>query len=378
MIAEQDRGTAAPQCADDCIESWSVNMIQRLRALEPIGELIERRLLANARREGVLDATALGEIMQNTQRIEEPAVGIANARRGYRRPHIGAVLPADALLDGVAIELACDLAPKLRTVRLNVLVISLLEDRAAQQFLRRVSCERARLRIHAQELAVRIHFPDANVLIDPVLPGAGVNRRRKLSDKIRTRRTRSGAGNVRDSARCVRGKFIDAHLAPPLAPGRHARIRAPQRRSKYVSVFLPPDGPIDGTVYLHCSGREVPTSQTEGRTILRHCSRVSAALQPRFRGIAAAFRNHAKRIAVFICECEAVPRVSHVSFRCKACAQEHLGGDVGRALPNLRQLGSTICCTVFDVPPSGGGLKTWIETARYPMMPVFCTGPGAK
>src|SRR5258706_11743425 len=110
----------------------------------------------------------------------------------------------------------------------------------------------------------------------------------------------------------------------------------------------------------------------------QHCSRVSAALQPRFRGIAAAFRNHAKRIAVFICECEAVPRVSHVSFRCKACAQEHLGGDVGRALPHLRQLGSTICCTVFDVPPSGGGLKTWIETARYPMMPVFCTGPGAK
>jgi len=52
MIAEQDRGTAAPQCADDCIESWSVNIIQRLRALEPIGELIERRLLANARREG--------------------------------------------------------------------------------------------------------------------------------------------------------------------------------------------------------------------------------------------------------------------------------------------------------------------------------------
>ena len=85
MIAEQDRGTAAPQCADDCIESWSVNIIQRLRALEPIGELIERRLLANARREGVLDATALGEIMQNTQRIEEPAVGIANARRGYRQ-----------------------------------------------------------------------------------------------------------------------------------------------------------------------------------------------------------------------------------------------------------------------------------------------------
>ena len=41
------------------------------------------------------------------------------------------------------------------------------------------------------------------------------------------------------------------------------------------------------------------------------------------------------------------------------------------------QFGSTICCTVFEVPPSGGGLKTWIETARYPMIPVFCTGPGA-
>ena len=50
-----------------------------------------------------------------------------------------------------------------------------------------------------------------------------------------------------------------------------------------------------------------------------------------------------------------------------------LSGDVGRA-----QLGSTICCTVFETPPSGGGLKTWIETARYPMIPVFCTGPGAK
>ena len=40
--------------------------------------------------------------------------------------------------------------------------------------------------------------------------------------------------------------------------------------------------------------------------------------------------------------------------------------------------GRTICCTVFEVPPSGGGLKTWIETARYPMIPVFCAGPGAK
>src|SRR5260370_26249773 len=132
MIAQQDRGAAALQCGDDRIQSRFVNIIQRLCALEPVGELIERRLLTNARREGVLDAAALGEIMQNTQRIEEPAVGIANARRGYRHPHIGAVFPADALLDGVTIELACDLAPKLRAVRLNVLVISLVENRAAR------------------------------------------------------------------------------------------------------------------------------------------------------------------------------------------------------------------------------------------------------
>src|SRR5258708_13817426 len=182
MIADEDRGAAALQCADDCIESWFVNIVQRLRALEPIGELIERRLLTNARREGVRDAEVLREIMQNTQRIEEPAVGIANARRGYRRPHIGAVFPADALLDGVTIELACDLAPKLRAVRLNVLVISLVENRAAQQLLRRMSRQRPRFRIHAQELAVCIPFAAPNGLPDPSLPGTGAHRLRSLSD----------------------------------------------------------------------------------------------------------------------------------------------------------------------------------------------------
>src|SRR5262245_8485512 len=32
--------------------------------------------------------------------------------------------------------------------------------------------------------------------------------------------------------------------------------------------------------------------------------------------------------------------------------------------------------TVFDVPPSGGGLKTCTATARLPMIPTFCAGPG--
>src|SRR6266446_9091526 len=126
MIADQDRGAAALQSADDGIQSRFVNIIQRLCTLEPVGELIERCLLTNARREGVLDAAAFGKIMQTAQRIEEPAVGVANARRGYRRPHIGAVFPADALLDGVTIKLAGDLAPKLRAVRLNVRVIRLV------------------------------------------------------------------------------------------------------------------------------------------------------------------------------------------------------------------------------------------------------------
>src|SRR5258708_161647 len=156
---------------------------------------------------------------------------------------MGAVFPADALLDGVTIELACDLSPKLRAVRLNVRVISLVENRAAQQLLRRMSRQRARLRTHAQELAVCIHFADANVLIDPVLPGTGVNRRRKPSDKIRTRRkSRSGAGNLCDSADRSRGKVIDAaHLA--LHPPRPARDTGQARRSPGTSVFLPPDAP---------------------------------------------------------------------------------------------------------------------------------------
>ncbi len=68
------------QCAKDRIQSRFVNVIQRLCPLEPIGELIERGLLTNARRESVLDAAAFGEIMQNTQRMEESAVGITNTR----------------------------------------------------------------------------------------------------------------------------------------------------------------------------------------------------------------------------------------------------------------------------------------------------------
>src|SRR5260370_25378908 len=175
--------------------------------------------------------------MQNTQRKEEPADGIANARRGYRRPHIGAVFPADSLMDAVTIELACDLAPKLRAVRSNVLVISLVENRAARQLLRRMSRQRARLRIHAQELAVCIHFADANVLIDPILPGTGVNRRRKLSDQIRThRKTRSGAGNLCDSADRSGGKSIGAHLA--LHPPRLARIPG-KREDTNILCFCP-------------------------------------------------------------------------------------------------------------------------------------------
>src|SRR5260370_2352201 len=287
MIAEEDRGAAALQCADDCIQSWFVNISQRLRALEPIGELIERRLLTNARREGVRDAEVLREIMQNTQRIEEPAVGIANTRRGYRRPHIGAVFPADALLDGVTIELACDLLPKLRAVRLNVLIISLVENRAAQQLLRRMSRERARLRIHAQEPPVGIHFADANVLIDPVLPGTGVNRRRKHSDKIRThRKSRSGAGNLCDSADRSRGKVIDAHLA--LHPPRLARIPG-KREDTNILCFCPQMAPSVAEYIRIAAGEKFQLDRaTHGPfcdiadAFLQQCSRVSAALQTRF------------------------------------------------------------------------------------------------
>ena len=42
----------------------------------------------------------------------------------------------------------------------------------------------------------------------------------------------------------------------------------------------------------------------------------------------------------------------------------------------MAHLGSTNWCTVFDVPPSGGGLKTCTATARSPIIPTFCAGPG--
>src|SRR6266849_8747773 len=99
-----------------------------------------------------------------------------------------------------------------------------------------------------------------------------------------------------------------------------------------------------------------------------------------FCGIAAAFLRHCSHV-LKACrrdhggcgEREAAACASHnIVPHCKACAGRDCG-DVGRA-----QLGSTICCTVFEIPPSGGGLKTWIETARYPMIPAFCAGPGAK
>jgi len=39
------------------------------------------------------------------------------------------------------------------------------------------------------------------------------------------------------------------------------------------------------------AGEKFQRGHANGRIILRHCSRVSAALQPRFCGIAAAFRK---------------------------------------------------------------------------------------
>src|SRR5262249_46322216 len=44
----------------------------------------------------------------------------------------------------------------------------------------------------------------------------------------------------------------------------------------------------------------------------------------------------------------------------------------------LAYFGSTSWCTVFEVPPSGGGLNTCTETARSPIGAVLCVGPGAK
>src|SRR5438874_1716356 len=44
----------------------------------------------------------------------------------------------------------------------------------------------------------------------------------------------------------------------------------------------------------------------------------------------------------------------------------------------MHYFGSTSWSTVFEVPPSGGGLKTCTATARYPIVPTFCAGPGAR
>ena len=85
----------------------------------------------------------------------------------------------------------------------------------------------------------------------------------------------------------------------------------------------------------------------------------------RFRAKIGAFRRESLVVATR----EAADALEHFL----RYLREHCGANIG----GRAYLGSTNWSTVFEVPPSGGGLKTCTATARYPIVPTFWAGPGA-
>src|SRR5215469_10609840 len=104
--------------------------------LQPCGELVERRLLLGPPGEQRLCVLLRGEVVLDANRVEEPPFLVADAGGGNGHPALASIRSAEALLDGVAVDLSADLTVKLGLVRGHLLGERRIKDRATQKLFR--------------------------------------------------------------------------------------------------------------------------------------------------------------------------------------------------------------------------------------------------
>ena len=104
-VAAQDRCPAAVHRIHDGVQCRCINILERLGAIQPIGEAIQRRLLIGAPAHHPFGPFALGDVARNLRGADDRAVFVPYRRNGQRNVDDAAVLAApDSLkvLDALA------------------------------------------------------------------------------------------------------------------------------------------------------------------------------------------------------------------------------------------------------------------------------------
>src|SRR5919198_1654573 len=119
LVEQQNGGAIAAQRPDDRIERRLVDLGQRPGMLQPFGEFVERLLLRCSARERLLRLLAIGDVMLDANGVEKAPLRIAHRRGGNRGPEVSTVFSPDALFDAVSVDVAGNLAFKLRIIALD-------------------------------------------------------------------------------------------------------------------------------------------------------------------------------------------------------------------------------------------------------------------
>jgi hypothetical protein len=144
--------------------------------------LKQRSLFVHALRQFLLSLLAIRDVVLDAHGVQKITGGIMDAGRGDLGPQMTPAPFVDAFLDGIAAELAGNLALELRTIALGVLWNGLIEDSPADQFSSRVAGQLTKLLVDTRDPAVAIDFYNtcADMLIGVGQPG--ITRLRGIHD----------------------------------------------------------------------------------------------------------------------------------------------------------------------------------------------------
>src|SRR6516225_7567253 len=109
----------------------------------------------------------LGDVLEDAHAIEKPALAVAHGGAHDGSPDHAAVLAHDALLDGIAVDLAGDELAILTQVLVPIFRMHDVEDAAARELLARTPGDRARRRIdaHAPTFGIGLGNADRGMLV---------------------------------------------------------------------------------------------------------------------------------------------------------------------------------------------------------------------
>src|SRR5262249_3281252 len=120
-VAAQNRGPAAMHRVHDGVQRRFVDILDRLGAIEPIGETVERRLFVSAARHDGFRALARSDVTGNLRGADDPAMIIPhrrNCERDIDQPAVLATAHRLVMLDALA---AADTSEDARLFRLQII-----------------------------------------------------------------------------------------------------------------------------------------------------------------------------------------------------------------------------------------------------------------